>query len=866
MARSRVSHQKATGVDPDQAAAKYSSQKILEHQEFVQVYYEYEKELATCNLLDYDDLLVRCVELLRYHPECVSNVQAVLVDEFQDTNHIQYELMNLFASANRRITVVGDPDQSIYGFRAAEIKNLARMQNLYRDTSIVLLEDNYRSSRSILNSAQDVIEQDTSRPAKKLQATHTVGTLPVLRRLPTLYAEAEWIVLEIQRCIAMTRNLIKYSDIAILLRTASLSRVIETEMGKLGIPYRMVGGLRFFDRVEIKLLLDYMRVVGSPGNGEALMRIINVPPRRIGDETVKILVNGAQAANTSLWEFIKAVAQGRKSTGKALTKLTDQGLCSFVGIIESSRQKLLECTDKTAPRKLLDFIIKKISFRDYLTTLHGQNEENRWANVEELLNLASDGQKEEDKEENLPPIEGLEQQQAHPGEDALSHFLANVALSTEVLPQNNEQDGEPQPDDKVTISTIHAAKGLEWPVVFVPAVQNGIIPHSRAEDQDEERRLLYVAMTRAQTLLYLSAPLHLHRDGEEQQISLSSFIPQRIIDKRFRRAGPNFQEKVVYGIADILRRSRPSAEEMLNRGTDIPSTCDDRWTPEGKEHPNATTTWDGSVVGAEEPNPKRRKYDQDSKNKSTTFMSSSAYTMSNPSNFSTTMSSGFSTAREYIATTSAPKASDESSKPKPSTAGGTTGSKGAGISQGSISSYFGQPSSTKPKGPLQTQAPPRGQVGQQQQQPPPSSSSNSAFKNALPPQFPTRRLPQAQTLQPPRPALEPSVGNSYTWLATPPGPPGTSKPTMRNNPSPQKKPATEEKEESASEQGQAIDEVISNRGTTSASGVRPATTFHTTTMSTVQQQPVRKTLGIRRTMMNGWQERMNRTSNGGSGS
>lgn len=232
MARSRVSHQKATGVDPDQAAAKYSSQKILEHQEFVQVYYEYEKELATCNLLDYDDLLVRCVELLRYHPECVSNVQAVLVDEFQDTNHIQYELMNLFASANRRITVVGDPDQSIYGFRAAEIKNLARMQNLYRDTSIVLLEDNYRSSRSILNSAQDVIEQDTSRPAKKLQATHTVGTLPVLRRLPTLYAEAEWIVLEIQRCIAMTRNLIKYSDIAILLRTASLSRVIETEMGE----------------------------------------------------------------------------------------------------------------------------------------------------------------------------------------------------------------------------------------------------------------------------------------------------------------------------------------------------------------------------------------------------------------------------------------------------------------------------------------------------------------------------------------------------------------------------------------------------------------------------------------------------------
>ena len=844
-ARARISHQKAHGVDPEGAAAKYGNQKIVEQQEFVQVYYEYEKELATCNLLDYDDLLLRCVELLRDHPHCVSNVQAVLVDEFQDTNHIQYELMNLFASANRRITVVGDPDQSIYGFRSAEIKNLARMQKLYRDTSVVLLEDNYRSSGSILNSAQDVIEQDTSRPAKKLQPTHNVGTLPVLRKLPTAIAEAQWIVLEIQRCMAMTGNLLKHSDFAILLRSAALSRQIESEMGKVGMPYRMVGGLRFFDRVEIKILLDYMRVVSSPGNNEALIRIINVPPRRIGDETIRMLVSGSQKASISLWDFIRGVAQGHRSTEKALPKPTDQGLSSFVGIIESSRQKLQECADGTTPRKLLDFIIKKISFRDYLAAAHGQNEENRWANVEELLNQASDVQSPNEEEEgDLPPIDGLEQHQAHPGEDALSHFLANVALSTEVLPQKdeNEQEGEQPPDEKVTISTIHAAKGLEWPVVFVPAVYNGIIPHSRAEDQDEERRLLYVAMTRAQALLYLSVPLRISRSGEESETSPTSFIPPKIIETRFRPTGPSLQEKAVYMIADILRRPRPASADLLKAGTEIPSTLDDRWTANGKEHPDLVNQWDGSIAG-EEPCPKKRRYDQSSGNSTTTYMT--GFTMSNTSSFTvpTTMSSGFSTAREYIATSTAAEQrlkSEATGKVKAN----STASRKTGLSQGTISSFLGQPP-CKPKAPQQSQMPPRSQDGQQ-------TASNSAFKSVLPSQFPPRRLPQAQTLQPPRPALEPSDPNNYTWLSTSSMP--TGKPIRRK--------ATSQ-EENEGQANQGTNELQNNPGT--VNGVRPATTFHTTTMSMVQQP--RKTLGIRRTMMNGWQERMNRASNGnGNGS
>ena len=844
-------------MTPEQAARKYGTQKHVEQQEFVQVYYAYENELATCGLLDYDDLLVRCVELLRHHPKCVSNVQAVLVDEFQDTNHIQYELMNLFASASRRITIVGDPDQSIYGFRAAEIKNLTRMQQLYRDTSIVLLEDNYRSSGAILSSAQDVIEQDVSRPAKKLQATHSVGQMPVLRRVPTNYDEAEWIVLEIKRSIAMTGGVLKYSDFAILLRTAALSQLIETEMGRHGIPYRMVGGLRFFDRVEIKVLLDYLRVVSSPGNNEALLRVINVPSRRIGDETVKMLANGAQTANMSLWEFLKAVAQGRKAPEKALSKLTDQGLSAFVGIIESSRQKLREITDNTAPKKLLEYLIKKISFRDYLTNVHGQNEENRWANVEELLNQAGSGpdegnqqaEAEEEEEESLPPIDGIEQQQTHPGEDALSRFLANVALSTEIKPHDTEQ-GEAQPDDKVTISTIHAAKGLEWPVVFIPSVHQGIIPHSRSEDEDEERRLLYVAMTRAQALLYLSAGLRVvNNRTDTSDMSLSSFISPSLVNKRFRRSGPNFPEKVVYEIANILNRPQPSPETMRSRETQIPGTItsayDDRWMADGSDNPDAVQKrWNGLKKDSQEPDSKRRRFNQDTTKPTTTFMSAASYTMSsNPSAPSTTMS-GFSTAREYIATTSTSNTSKPSvpSGPTRNNSGNNSNrNSNNGLSQGSISNYFGQPAKA-------------------QSQPQPQPQAQAPVQPHLQP----RRLPSAKTLQPPRPALEPSDPNSYTWLATPSRPMG--KPLRQKQ---RENDGRGEGDGDGKEEDMGKDDVNEVKNT---QNTRPATTFHTTTMSVVQQQqqqqqsgPARRTLGIRRTMMNGWQERMNRAPNGREG-
>jgi DNA helicase-2/ATP-dependent DNA helicase PcrA len=855
VARSRISHQKAHGNSPEEAAAKTNKGgKILEQREFVQVYQEYEKELATSNLLDYDDLLLRCAELLRKHPECVSNIQVVLVDEFQDTNQIQYDLMNLLASRNRRITVVGDPDQSIYGFRSAEIKNLSRMQKLYSNTEIVLLEDNYRSSGSILSSAQDVIEQDTSRPSKKLQPTHTFGTLPVLRKLPSAHAEAQWIALEIKRCVGMTGKLLKYSDFAILLRSAPLSRQIESAMGKHGIPYRMVGGKRFFDRVEIKLLLDYLRVVSHPENTEALLRIINEPSRKIGEETKKSLLNSAEKAGKPFWDYIKDVAQGRKSIDKPLMKPAYQGLCVLVRLIENSREKLRECTDSSAPRRILDILIERLSFREYLTATYGSNDENKWANVEELLGLADDAiasEEQDARDESLPEIEGLAQGKAHPGEEALSQFLANVALSTEVLPQEGSE-GEEQEQEKVTISTIHAAKGLEWPVVFVPAVYEGSIPHSRAEDLDEERRLLYVAMTRAQALLYLSCPLRQARNNEETTVT--PFLPHELINKRLRTVGPKLFEKIIYGIADILRRERPSAEAMFEGQLSLVSQFDNQWTEDGQELPDAVTRWDGSRAMDDEPFAKRRRYDQEHFSTATTVTSmSSAYTLNGTSFMTpTTMSLGFSTAREYIATAPAKQEpsmeSDRGAKRKPSV--GISSGCQPSAAQKSISSFFGQPAPQTSR--QDTQSRQRSVLPQSRSPatgfPAPSISlSNVRSKEEIPAEYIRHRAP-TQHFHPPRPILEPSDPNRYTWLTA-------SKPAEK----PALHSAQLNRGTNADESHRGV--VTSNdlgcAGT--AEGMRPATTFHMTTMSMVQSggTTVRRTLGIRRSM-NGWEERMKR--------
>ncbi|KAF2224562.1 P-loop containing nucleoside triphosphate hydrolase protein, partial [Elsinoe ampelina] len=577
----RISASKSRSKTADMVAAEMKK-KDEEGVEFVAVYQGYESALELSNLLDYDDLLLRCKDLLRTNPSVVGNVQAVLIDEFQDTNEVQFELMNNFAQRHKTITIVGDPDQSIYGWRNAEIENLNKMKMLYPDTVVIFLEENYRSSGSILNAAQTVIEQDTARPDKKLQATHGHGEAPVLRRLPNAEVEARWLVSEIKRSQGMSGGMLEHNDYAILLRSAQLSRHIEQALGNAGLPYRMVGGTKFYDRVEIKILLDYLRVIEHPEHNDALLRIINVPSRNVGEVTVKKLLDEATSKSLPVWKLLLDCVQGKRKPSTKLSAQAERGLSEFVNIILTARKK----KDTSTPSDLLELVLKRLDYNIFLHRKYPEDADDRLANVSELQTQTKDLTAAIESgsfgDEPLPSLS----EDAQPPDDfesPLSIFLANIALSSAA-------DTKDTPASTVTISTIHAAKGLEWPVVFLPACYDGSIPHSRAENHDEERRLLYVGMTRAQGLLYLSCPT---KNSQQGETVLSSFLTQDGVEKCFASRGSELDSFVRIGrLAATLGRPCPPFAQLEQTRTTVEQWDDTYWPEDGTWPIEEQNRWD----------------------------------------------------------------------------------------------------------------------------------------------------------------------------------------------------------------------------------------------------------------------------------
>ncbi|THX81139.1 UvrD-helicase-domain-containing protein [Aureobasidium pullulans] len=638
-AGARISSLKAKSMSAEQ----YAITRKAAEQEFSAVYSEYEEALRTSNLLDYDDLLLRCAQLLREHPQCVSNIEAVLIDEFQDTNSVQFELMCLFSRFKKNVTIVGDPDQSIYGWRNAEIKNLERMEKRFPGTDVIHLEENYRSAGAILQSAQKVIEQDESRPSKALKPTFGIGDRPVLRKLPTADAEAKWLVSEIRRTQALSADLLKFNDFAVLLRSAAVSRHIESALGNSGIPYRMVGGTKFFDRIEVKMILDYLRIINQPDHNDALLRVINIPTRGVGDVTVKGLIDEAERKRSSLWKIVLDSVQGKTRSDTKLSAQASKGLTDLVNLILTGQKKLTGKDDQQAsPFDLVEYLIKKLELSKYLQKRYPDDYETRWANIEELKAQTADltaamAQGEEFVEEEvLPEIEGLEQRLINANEDALTLFLANIALSSEVQRKQDENPDETQ--QHVTISTIHAAKGLEWPVVFIPACYEGSIPHSRADDIDEERRLLYVGMTRAQALLYLSCP---NKNSQSGETTMSHFLTQRGIEAFFETQGPKLYDDAVNELARTLRRDKPDLKQLIEARSGYETPEDTHYPLDGTFPKSENARWDqGKNIDFKEglyANKRRRTDDQSGGPMVPVagFMPASKVTMQNPAGFST---------------------------------------------------------------------------------------------------------------------------------------------------------------------------------------------------------------------------------------
>ncbi|OTB02172.1 hypothetical protein M426DRAFT_322881 [Hypoxylon sp. CI-4A] len=833
-ARGWISKRKAKGTS-DEQTVKAKDGKSIESRALEQCFEEYQSYLKQAKLLDYDDLLVRCVELLRQWPECVQNIQTVLIDEYQDTNGVQYDLMKLFAQKNRRITIVGDPDQSIYGWRSAEIRNLHRLLRDFPGTDEISLEENYRSSSSILDASLNVIQQDQDRYKKALLPFHAKGTRPVLRLLKNSITEADWIVSEIKRIKMMSGNMVKSDDIAILLRSASLSRHIESALGREGMAYRMVGGFKFYERAEIRAILDYLRVVHQPNNNDALARIINIPKRGVGDVTLTSLIEEAERSSMSLWAVLRKHCRGERTAKTNIRKQTEPKLARFVNLIAEWRSKLRprEGTP-VALVELINQLLEDLRFERYLEDAYPEFEL-RMANVREFVNLAEEFvNQDKPEEEVLPDIEDAEQT---PDDDVLSRFLANVSLASDK--QNNEKDKQANP--QITVSTIHAAKGLEWPVIFVPAVYQGSIPHVRSDDLNEERRLLYVAMTRAQALLYLSCPQYM-LGGNKDATRLSPFV-EGLPSSTFLKKGPSFDRAVMSEVARILQRNLP-LEDAIYKDMPEMAAIEDNIFPIDSNLAVGDSSGAIKRVGSYPQRPgqyKRQKPNQPSVQVAeesvdgwatpyaTTMQRSGSFTVPQPP-----PQPGFTTAGAHYA--SVTEAAAAKPAPKPQGAATKRPQQNRGPSQRSLVGYgYGVTNHDKSKDVEVEEIPPpiAAKLSRSSSAPRPYKIPQSSARRTTSEQFPSSIQGARQTQ--PKPAIEPGLANhklgssklstkpTNTNIPTQSSAEQSAKPKQYNcfSSSPVKPQLEEEKQKDEKENIVPEEEIT-----------RPAGSFHATTLNT----------------------------------
>ena len=467
--QSAISAAKSRLISPKDYAQQIQSY----FEEIVQrVYQHYQQLLSQSEAVDFDDLLMKTVELFRNHLQILNRYQSrylhILVDEFQDTNIAQYMLIKQLAGKHHNICVVGDPDQSIYSWRFADLRNILSFEKDYPEAKVVFLEQNYRSTKTILEVASEVISANVQRKPKNLWTENEVGSPVAIIESYSEEEEAQSVVNEIEKLISQEQ--ISLKDCAVMYRVNAQSRVLEETFMRYGMLYKLVGGTRFYRRQEIRDIIAYLRVIHNPHDNVSLTRIINVPGRGIGQGTLNKLRAWARSHDASLYDSLKQVVEE-----KTLSSRITQALTGFVALID----ELMAKSHELNLAELLDEILEHTGYREYL--LENEDGEDRWENIMELRSVAKE-------------YDGL------PTEEALATFLEKVSLVADI----DELD---EKADAVTLITLHQAKGLEFPMVFIVGMEEGILPHRRSfddpEEMEEERRLCYVGMTRAKKQLYL---------------------------------------------------------------------------------------------------------------------------------------------------------------------------------------------------------------------------------------------------------------------------------------------------------------------------------------------------------------------------
>ena len=486
------------------------------------VYREYEAQLKANNALDFDDLLVKTVQLLQTQPDVLENYQErfryIMVDEYQDTNTVQFQLVRLLAGKYRNLCVVGDDDQSIYKFRGANIRNILDFEHEFSDACVIKLEQNYRSTGNILNAANRVIANNKGRKEKTLWTANGEGELVHLRQFDTGYDEADFIAEDIKKEVRAGAS---YNDHAVLYRTNAQSRLLEEKFVAMNVPYKIVGGVNFYARREIKDLLAYLKTIDNRMDDIAVRRIINVPKRGIGLTTINRIQESAAERGLGFYETLMA-PELIPGIGRSAAKLD-----SFAALIEYFKG----LTGQMSITDLLREVIEKTGYMESLDSEDKEDAQARKENIDELINKAA--AYEEAAEDRDEPA-------------TLSAFLEEVALVADIDSLDEEQD-------YVVLMTLHSAKGLEFPHVYLAGMEDGLFPSYMTitsddrDDLEEERRLCYVGITRAEQELTLTCARRRMVRGETQYNKISRFIkeiPAELLDTGSRRIEPETEVPV----------------------------------------------------------------------------------------------------------------------------------------------------------------------------------------------------------------------------------------------------------------------------------------------------------------------------------
>ena len=480
-------------------------------EQVAKIYALYQSKLQENNALDFDDLLMLTVELLTKNEELRTKYQKkfqyILVDEYQDTNGAQYAITKLLAAEHRNICVVGDADQSIYGWRGADMRNIMNFEKDYPEATVILLEQNYRSTKNILAAANAVIENNLTRKKKELWTDNPTGDRITIYEGATEKNEASYIVREVERLHTMFH--VKYGDIAVLYRTNAQSRNIEEAFYATGVPYAMVGSVRFYDRREIKDIIAYLRVIYNPRDTLSLLRIINVPRRGLGPTSIARMMETAEEYRISLFEVI---------TDAQLLSMIPKLSAKVKLALEEFAAMVFTFMGQLGTRPIHEIVEDVIETSGYAAALEEEKKEDNRDRLENLREFISVAKNFDDG--------------AAEGENGLADFLAQIALISDV-------DQTEQSDGTVTLMTFHAAKGLEFPAVFMAGMEEGLFPHSRTllddTEIEEERRTCYVGITRAERRLYLTYARQRTIYGRTEMSRPSRFlteIPEELVEHK----------------------------------------------------------------------------------------------------------------------------------------------------------------------------------------------------------------------------------------------------------------------------------------------------------------------------------------------